>query len=69
MNDENNNFGITNNWSRQSDQIRVKFPQLTAKDLKYERGKEENLLQKMEERLQRTRYEVIQIIRNEAISY
>jgi hypothetical protein len=40
----------------------VKYPQLTDADLKFEPGKESELLSRLESRLKKTREEVISLI-------
>jgi uncharacterized protein YjbJ (UPF0337 family) len=55
-------FKISGNWAKQSDQLKEKFSQLTDSDLKFEPGKENELLQRVETRLNKKRDEVINII-------
>jgi hypothetical protein len=55
-------FKITGNWSDQSKKLKSKFSQLTDSDLKFESGKENDLLKRMESRLHKNRDEVISII-------
>lgn len=55
-------FKITGNWSKQSQVLKEKFNQLTESDLKLETGKEEELLKRIETRLNKKREEVINII-------
>lgn len=55
----------TGDWAVQSKQLRKKFSQLTEADLKFETGKEEDLLKRMETRLHKKRDEVIGIIKKE----
>jgi hypothetical protein len=43
--------------------LKEKFPQLTDSDLKFERGREDDLIKRMELRLHKKREEVINIIR------
>ena len=57
-------FKIQGNWSAQSKELKSKFPQLTDSDLKFESGKENEMLKRVESRLSKTRSEVIGIIRN-----
>lgn len=59
-------FKISGNWRVQSDILKEKFPQLTEADLKFEPGKEEELLKKVESRLNKKREEVINIIKKGA---
>ena len=56
-------FKITSNWDRQAKVLKGKFSQLTAADLKFESGKEEELLSRLTTRLNKKREEVINIIR------
>lgn len=56
-------FKITGNWADQSKQLQDKFAQLTDADLKFETGKENELLKRIETRLNKKREEVINIIR------
>ena len=55
-------FKITGNWEAQSKQLKEKFSQLTDADLKFEIGKENELLSRMETKLNKKREEVIDII-------
>jgi len=59
-------FKITGNWASQSKQLQDKFAQLTDADLKFETGKENELLKRVETRLNKKREEVINIIRKSA---
>lgn len=67
MNTPNNNspetFKITGDWEQQSKQLKGKFSQLTDTDLKFETGKESELLKRVETRLNKNREEVINIIK------
>jgi uncharacterized protein YjbJ (UPF0337 family) len=67
MNTPNNKneqpFKINGNWDDQSKQLKTQFPQLTDADLEFETGKEDELLTKVETRLNKDRKEVIGIIR------
>jgi hypothetical protein len=56
-------FKITGNWADQSKVLKTKFSQLTDADLKFEPGKENELLKKVETRLNKNREEVINIIK------
>lgn len=55
-------FKIANNWNEQSKELKTKFSQLTDSDLKFETGKENELLQRIETRLNKNREEVIKLI-------
>lgn len=56
-------FKITGNWTDQSKNLKTKYSQLTDADLKFETGKEDELLGRMETRLKKNRNEVINIIK------
>ena len=56
-------FKIIGDWKRQADQLKDKFPQLTDADLKFETGRETDLLKRIEARLHKKREEVINIIK------
>lgn len=56
-------FKITGNWANQSNELKSKFSQLTDDDLKFETGKENDLLKRVETRLNKNREEVINIIK------
>jgi hypothetical protein len=44
-------FKITGDWNVQSEQLKQKFVQLTDADLKFEVGQEEDLLKRVEAKL------------------
>jgi hypothetical protein len=56
-------FKITGDWKIQSTLLQEKFAQLTDADLKFEQGKEEDLLGRIGTKLKKKRGEVINIIR------
>jgi len=56
---------ITGDWAIQVRNLKIKFYQLTNKDLKYEKGKENELLSRIEKRLKMSRNEVIELINDE----
>lgn len=56
-------FKITGNWKDQSKALKGKFSQLTDADLIFETGKENDLLNRLETRLNKGREEVINIIK------
>jgi len=56
-------FKVTGNWAVQSKLLKEKFSQLTDADLKFEIGKENELLTRVETRLKKKREEVINIIK------
>lgn len=55
-------FKITGNWGKQSSQLKEKYNQLTDSDLKFEPGKENQLLDQIGTKLNKSRDEVIDII-------
>lgn len=63
QNKSSETFKITGNWDVQSKQLKEKYSQLTDSDLKFETGKETELLGRVETRLNKKREEVINIIK------
>lgn len=61
-NQNHENFKITGDWTIQSKQLKEKFSQLTDADLKFEPGKENDLINRVGNRLSKKRLEVINII-------
>lgn len=61
-NQNSENFKITGDWSVQSKQLKDKFSELTDEDLKFETGKENELLGRLETKLKKNRNEVIELI-------
>jgi len=56
-------FKITGDWKIQSQKLKDKFSQLTDYDLKFDKGKETNLLDRMGNKLRKNREEVMEIIK------
>ena len=56
-------FKITGDWTNQSKQLKAKFSGLTDADLKLEAGKESEMLGRVELKLNKSREEVIDIIK------
>ncbi|MBK6546808.1 MAG: hypothetical protein IPO78_09220 [Saprospiraceae bacterium] len=56
-------FKIIGNWDIQSKQLKKYYSQLTTADLKFEPGKEDELIGRMELRLNKSREDIIKIIR------
>jgi hypothetical protein len=56
-------FKMTGDWKVQSKQLQEKFSQLTDADLKFEAGKENDLLGRVQTRLNKNREEVINILK------
>lgn len=50
-------------WTIQSSILKKLFPELTDKDLKFEAGKKDELLSKLESRLKKTKGEIITLIK------
>ena len=61
--EKDNQFKVTGDWNAQSKLIKANYASLTDNDLKFEPGKENELLTRMESRLGKKRPEVISIIR------
>jgi hypothetical protein len=56
-------FKMNGNWETQSKQLKKNYSQLTDADLKFEAGKENELLSRIETRLNKNREDVIGIIK------
>jgi hypothetical protein len=56
-------FKISGNWQEQAKHLKTLFPQLTDSDLKWDVGKEHDLLIRIGTRLNKRREEVIKLIR------
>jgi len=56
-------FKITGNWENQAKILKNKFMWLTDADLKFEAGKENELLERIGKRLNKKREELINIIK------
>ena len=59
---QNGTFTIPGNWDVQSQELKKKYSTLTDSDLKFETGKEEELLKRVETKLGKKREEVIRIL-------
>jgi uncharacterized protein YjbJ (UPF0337 family) len=57
------NYQVTGDWGRQSSLLQEKFPELTDDDLEFEEGKEDELIRRLEVRLNKKHDEVVKIIR------
>jgi len=57
-------FKITGNWEVQSRELKKIFSQLTLADLKYNSGKEDELLARLQRKLNKERDEVISFIKS-----
>lgn len=56
-------YQVTGDWGRQSTLLQEKFPELTDDDLEFEEGKEDELIRRMEVRLNIKHDEVVNIIK------
>lgn len=56
-------FKITGNWDKQTNILKEKFPSLTDSDLKYENGKEKELVTRVGARLNKKDEEVVNILK------
>jgi len=61
-NNPSKNFKMNGNWSDQSKDLKSKYSQLTDEDFKVEPGKEDEMIKRMESRLDKNRDEAINII-------
>lgn len=57
------NYQMTGDWGRQSSLLQEKFPELTDDDLEFEEGKEDELIRRLEVRLNKKHDEVVNIIK------
>lgn len=62
-NKANETFKMNGNWETQAKQLKKNYSQLTDADLKFEAGKENELLSRIETRLKKNREDVIGIIK------
>ena len=65
QNRSNGVFKVTGNWEVQANRLKEKFSQLTDEDLKFEVGKEDVLLKRLQSRLNKKRDDVIHLIQSE----
>lgn len=56
-------FKIIGDWNKQSKELKEKFSQLTDSDLKFEPGKENELIERVGNRLNKKADEVMNIIK------
>jgi len=57
------NFKIKGNWEPQAKELKKKYPQLTEADLKFEAGKETDLVNRLAKSLNKKKEEVINLIK------
>lgn len=60
---KNEDFKIVGDWTSQSKLLKEKYPALVDADLKFEKGKEDELLNRVQTRLNKKREEVINILK------
>ncbi|HZW63431.1 MAG TPA: hypothetical protein VFF15_07295 [Flavobacteriaceae bacterium] len=61
-------FKVRGNWEKQSQALIKKYPVLTPADVKFETGKEVELFNRLETKLNKSRNEVLDILKvNQAI--
>lgn len=57
-------FKFSGDWEKQSAALKVKFPKLTSEDVKFENGKELDLIKRLETKLDKGRNEVVDILKS-----
>ena len=57
-----NPISVTGNWNEQKGKLKAKFSSLTDADLKYEDGKKDEMLTRVQTKLGKTKEEFAQII-------
>lgn len=53
---ENKNFG--ERWEQSKEKIKEAYPEIKEQDLRYEPGKEEELLERLQQKLKKTKKEI-----------
>lgn len=56
-------FKVTGNWETQSKALKTQFTQLTDSDVKFETGKEEELVSRLQTKLSKSREDVLAILK------
>ena len=56
-------FKVYGDWGRQSTHLQTRFPELTDEDLEFEEGKEDELIRRIEVRLNKNYNEVVKFLR------
>ncbi|HTG57701.1 MAG TPA: hypothetical protein VL943_15600 [Niabella sp.] len=59
---ESTAFKMNGNWNEQAKALQGEFSQLSDSDLEFQDGKEEELLKRVETKLNKSRQEVIELI-------
>ena len=58
----NSTAPVKGNWNDQKAKLKVKFPTLTDADLRYEEGKKDEMLKKVQVKVGKTKQELAEII-------
>jgi len=58
----NENFKFSGDLDKQSKALKEKYPKLTNEDVKFEKGKEQELIKRLEDKLDKNRKEVVGIL-------
>lgn len=59
----NDQVTLSGDWTAQSKELQAKYPQLTDEDLKLEEGREQDLITRVQTRLDKKRPEVVELLR------
>lgn len=57
-------FTVKGDWGKQAETLKSKYPQLTNEDVKFETGKEIDLIKRLETKLNKKRNEVIDVLKS-----
>ncbi|WP_445385828.1 hypothetical protein ACT6NV_03205 [Robiginitalea sp. IMCC44478] len=57
-------FKFSGDWEKQSKALMAKYPKLTSEDVKFESGKELDLIKRLENKLAKDRHEVVGILKS-----
>ncbi len=57
-------FKFSGDWNKQSKALKAKYPKLTSEDVKFESGKELDLIKRLEVKLNKDKNEVIDILKS-----
>ena len=60
-------FKISGDWKQQSDKLKERFPKLSDEDLKGEAGQEDKLINRLSSKLDKSKLEVISILKKEYV--
>jgi len=65
QNKSNAPFVIKGDWAKLAEHLKMKFPKLTDVDLKFETGKEYDLIERLAGRLHKRKFEIMNFIKLE----